>query len=125
MTIENKEKLITDKLKLTEIFNTYYINIVENSSIISPSTTGNPNNLLENSNTVKNIIEEFKNHPSIIIIRRQTNLNVNIFDFPHTFLEEINKIIKNINPEKERVLIRFHLKLSKFQQPALICTLLI
>ena len=93
--------------------------------VIPPSTTGNPNNLLENSSTVKNMIEEFKNHPTIIIIRNQTNLNVNIFDFPRTFLEEINKIIKNINPEKERVLIRFHLKLSKFQQTELICTLLI
>ena len=32
--IENKGKFISGNLKLTEIFHTYYINIVENTSII-------------------------------------------------------------------------------------------
>ena len=56
--------------------------------------------LTTRSNTVKNIIEEYKNHASIINIRNQTNLNVDTFDFPHATAEEINKIIKDINPEK-------------------------
>ena len=33
----------------------------------------NPNNLLEDSDIVKNIIEEYKNHPSIINIKKETN----------------------------------------------------
>ena len=41
ITIENNEKLVSVTLKLTEIFNTHYINIVENSSGIPHSTTGN------------------------------------------------------------------------------------
>ena len=68
ITIENKGKLISDNLKLTEIFNTHCINIVEILSGIPSSTTGNPKNLLEDSNTVKNIIEEYKNQSSIINI---------------------------------------------------------
>ena len=40
ITIENKGKLISDNLKLTEIFNTHYIDIVENSSAIPPRTKG-------------------------------------------------------------------------------------
>ena len=115
-----QSKLVGDKLKLTEIFNTHYINIIENSSGIPPSTAGNPNNPLENSNTLKNIIEVYKNHPSIINIRNQTNLNANAFDFPHATAEEINKIIKDINPKKELVLIRFHPKFQNFQQTLLI-----
>ena len=100
ITIKNKGKLISDNLKLTETFNTHYINIVENSSGIPPYTTGNPDNPLEDSNTVKNIIEEYENHPSIINIWNQTNLNVNTFDFPHAIAEEINKIIEDINPKE-------------------------
>ena len=125
ITIENKGKLVRDKLKLTWIFNTNYIKIVKNSSGIPPSITGNPNTPLEDSNTVKNIIEVYKNHPSIINIRNQTNLNANAFDFPHATAEEINKIIKDINSKKELLLIRFHLKLPNFQQTLLIRTLLI
>ena len=125
ITIENKGKLVRDKLKLTWIFNTNYIKIVRNSSGIRPSITGNPNTPLEDSNTVKNIIEVYKNHPSIINIRNQTNLNANAFDFPHATAEEINKIIKDINSKKELLLIRFHLKLPNFQQTLLIRTLLI
>ena len=46
------------------------MNIVHHSSGIPP--TGNPNNPLEDSNTVKNIIEEYTNHPNIINIRNKT-----------------------------------------------------
>ena len=100
ITIENKGKLTSDNLKLTKIFNTHCINIVEILSGIPSSTTGNPKNPLEDSNTVKNIIEEYKNQSSIINIGNQTNLNVNTFDFPYAIVEVINKIIKDINPKK-------------------------
>ena len=55
-----------DNLKLNKIFNTHYINIVKNSLGIPPSTTTSPNNPLEDSNTVKNMIENYKNHPSTV-----------------------------------------------------------
>ena len=99
-TIENNRKLISDNLRLTEIFNPHYINIDENSSGILPSITGNHNNPLEDSNTGKSIIEEYKNHPCIINIRNQTNQNVYTSEFPYATAEEINKSIKNINPKK-------------------------
>ena len=80
--MENKRKFINDNLKLTEVLNIHYINIAENSSGVPLSIRGNPNNPLEDSNSAKNIIEEYKNH-SIINIRNQTNLKVNTFDFPY------------------------------------------
>ena len=58
------------------------------------------NNPLENYNTVKNVIAEYKNHPSIINIKNRTNLNVNTSDFPDVTAEERNKIIEDINPAK-------------------------
>lgn len=72
-TIENKRKLFNDNLSFTEIFNAHYVNIVEISSVFPPSVTENLNNLLRDSNTVKNINEQYKNHPSINI-KNQTNL---------------------------------------------------
>ena len=100
ITIEDKGKIVTDKAELTEIFNTHYINIVEKSSGISPSVIGNPNNPLEDTKTVKTIIEEYKNHPSIISIGKHMYSNRNTFDFQKPKVEEINKIIKSINPQK-------------------------
>ena len=43
-----------NKGKLTAIFSTHHINIVESSSGIPFSTTENSNNPLEDPNTVKN-----------------------------------------------------------------------
>ena len=57
--------------QIDKIFNVHYINIVENSSSITPSTTENPNNPLEDSNLIKDIIEQNKNPPNIINIRRK------------------------------------------------------
>ena len=100
ITVENKEKLISNNLKLAEIFNTYFRNIVEKLSGILLSVTGNPNNPLKDSNSVKNIIEQYENHPSIITIKYQANLNAGTYDFLHANAEEINKIIKDVNPKK-------------------------
>ena len=67
ITIKNKGKPFNDNLKFTEIFNVHYINIVEKLSGIPPSVTGNPNNPLKDSNTEKNINEQYNNHASINI----------------------------------------------------------
>ena len=100
ITIKNNEELVTDKSELAEIFNTHYINIVEKSSGIGPSVIGNPNDSLEDSKTVKTIIEEYKNHPSIINIKKQVPHNIEMFHFQKPTVGEINKIIKSINPKK-------------------------
>ena len=55
---------------------------------------------MEDSNTVARIIEEYRNHPSIINIKNQTSLSSKSFDFPHAKVDEINKFIRNIDPKK-------------------------
>ena len=94
ITTENKGELISDSLKLTNILNTYYINLVEKLSGILPSVAGNPNNSLEDSETVKNIIKQYKNHPSIINIKNQANINASTYDFLHANAEETKKLLK-------------------------------
>ena len=54
---ENGETL-TDKKKITNAFNSHYINIVEKTSGIAPEIEGNPNDKTLDKSTVKAIIKK-------------------------------------------------------------------
>ena len=92
--------MVTDKPKLANLFNLHYINIVENTSGVPPVIQENPNNPNEDNTTVKNIIKQYENHSSIINIKNHINSPSTRFDIPTAKTEDINKIIKNINPKK-------------------------
>ena len=66
-TLIRKNKIISDEKKLTELFNSYYINIVEKSSGTKPKTFGTN---FENPSvqSVRDVVNSYKNHPSIIKI---------------------------------------------------------
>ena len=67
--------------------------IVEKSSGILPITAGNPNKRVQNSNTLKNLIEEYQNHPSTVNIKNQTNLNIYTYIIFHKQLQK-RKLLK-------------------------------
>ena len=100
ISIKVNDDLVTDKTKLANLFNLHYINIVENTSGAPPVIQGNPNNPNEDNTTVKNIIKEYENHSSIINIKNHIDSPVIRFDIPTAKIEDMNKIIKNINPKK-------------------------
>ena len=60
---------------------------------------GNLNNANEDKTTVKNI-KQYGNHSSIINIKNPIDFSATRFDIPTAKVEDINKIIKNINPKK-------------------------
>ena len=60
---------------------------------------GNFNNANEDKTTVKNI-KQYENHSSIINIKNPIDFSATRFDIPTAKVEDINKIIKNINPKK-------------------------
>ena len=103
ISIKVNDDLVTDKTKLANLFNLHYINIAENTSGASPVIQGNANNLNEDNTTVKNIIKQYENHCSIINIKNHIDSPVIRFDIPIVKMEDINKIIKNINPKKQQV----------------------
>ena len=84
---------------LVEIFNKHYINIVEETSGIAPNNLGNPLDPNLNAKAVHEIIENYRSHPSIIKIKEIVKEKL-IFDFPEAATEDINKIIKSLNPSK-------------------------
>ena len=58
--------LLKDEKILAEMFNKHYINIVEKTSEIAPKNLGNPLDPKLDEKTIREIIENYRNHPSII-----------------------------------------------------------
>ena len=71
ITIKHKDNIVTDNSKLTHLFNSHYINIVENTSGMSPENIGNPECKSDDCwLTVVKIIKHYKNHQSIETINK-------------------------------------------------------
>ena len=83
------------------MFNKHYINIVEETSGIAANNLGNPLDPNLNAKAVHEIIENYRSHP----IKEKL-----IFDFPEAATEDINKIIKSLNPSKATVLTTYLLR---------------
>ena len=107
IAIENKGKIVTDKSKLANLFNSHYINIVEKTSGCPPEIEGNPENKTNDKATVQSIIRKYQTHPSILNIKSKNTVK-NTFDIPAATSEQINKIIKELNAKKQQGLIRSH-----------------
>ena len=50
--------------------------------------------------TVKSVIKKYENHSSIININNKVGKSENRYDIPLAAAEQINKIIKKLNPNK-------------------------
>ena len=77
----------------------HYINIVGKTSGLTPKSIGNSSNPDHDRSTAKEIIESYKNHPSIIKIK-ECSKNLIRFDFPKPTAVDISLIIKSLNPKK-------------------------
>ena len=92
-------ELIKDDKILVELFNNHYINIVEKTSGLAPNCIGYPENPNLDKSTVLDIINKYKDHPSITKIK-ELGINKTSFEFPEATTEDINKIIRKLNPNK-------------------------
>ena len=112
-TIHIKEKdIISDEKILVELFNDHYTNIVKNSSGVSPVCLGNPSNPESDSHTVSEIIETYKDHPSITKIK--DNLIISeTFDLPKANVSDVNSIILNLNTKKSSGPDHIHLRIIR------------
>ena len=104
---KNKNELVSIKTNdciksesvLVEMFNNHYINIVEKTSDIVPESLGDSSLPENDEETVNKILKHYENHPSVSKIKCNQNETLN-FDFPTAKVEDINKIIKSLNPRK-------------------------
>ena len=84
-----------------EMLNKHYINIVEKRSGIAPKNLGNPLNPKLDEKSIREMIENYRNHTSIIKINEIVKEKP-IFDFSEVATEDINKIIKPIKVIKPK-----------------------
>ena len=118
----HKSKIISDEKQLTKLFNSYYINIVEKSSGTKPKTFGTN---FENTSvrSVRNIVNSYKNHPSIIKIKQLVNgsdvSDSERFSFKTVNESEIKDLLKNLDIKKATGIDTIPLKLLKLSAECL------
>ena len=101
--LKESDDLIIDDNKISEILNQQYVNIVEISTGSAPTNLGdfditNKESIIE---YINKIISHFQEHPSIKIIKEQTQtLKLPIFKTPLAEIEDINKILNDLNIKK-------------------------
>ena len=105
--IENKKEHISitkgedinNENILVEMFNNHYTNIAEKTSGTTPDSIGNSSHAENDSAIIDKIIEHYEIYPSICKIKNNQNKS-KTFEFPEAEVEDINKIIKSLNPKK-------------------------
>ena len=94
------------------MLNKHYVNIVKKTSGTGSKNLGNPSDPKIDEKTIREIIENYRNHPSIIKTKEIVKEKP-IFDFPEVTTEDINKIIKSLNPNKATCPDHIPLKIIK------------
>ena len=87
------DKIITDESKLTEIFNTEYINIVERSTGSKPEAFALSGKVSDdNTFLISEIVDKYHNHPSILKIKEIEDDRQSTFDFPEVNVNDVSKL---------------------------------
>ena len=83
------EKIITEDQAVAEVFNKFFINIVPNLKISTDH--GYDNDFIATDDQVTNAVNKFRNHPSIIMIKKKEK-NDQSFSFgPLTYDDVLKK----------------------------------
>ena len=120
ITLIHQNKIISYEKQLTKLFNSYYINIVEKSSDTKTFGTNFENTSVQ---SVRDIVNSYKNHPSIIKIKQVVNgsnvSNSERFSFKMVNESEIKDLLKNLDIKKASGIDTIPPKLIKFFQKTL------
>ena len=99
ISINDKGKIVNNEVKLVELFNSYFINAVEKITGKTPTSLRDSSNQQNDTNNVKKIISEYKNHPSVVTIK-ETYKHFGNFNLPKANPKDINKMVKSLNSKK-------------------------
>ena len=102
-------KMITEDLKIAEIFNHYFTNITESLGISEDQTLLSPTNGI--NDPVEKAIKKYANHPSIKKIKECCELNQ--FEFKPVTINEILLQIQKLNSKKASPLNSIPAKILK------------
>ena len=98
------EEMITNDRILAKRFNEHYINIVEHSSGFKPSKMSFSAESRINNHFLKSIANQYKDHTSIVNIRKNafnnTHLGISPFSTQEVTPDKVNSILKSLDANK-------------------------
>ena len=97
ITLVEDDKILSQDAENAKTFNEYYINIPILNTQSNQSFSTQPRSLEEN--TISRIIERYKDHPSINLIKSKKNCSANTFSFTPVSTEEVKRAIKSLDPK--------------------------
>ena len=101
--LDGKEMITNDRI-LSKRFNEHYINIVERSSGFKPSKMSLSAQSRINNHFLKSIANQYKDHPSIVHIRKNalnnTHLGISSFSTEEVTPDKVNSIRKSLDANK-------------------------
>ena len=101
--LDGKEMITTDRI-ISKRFNEHYINIVERSSGFKPPKMSLSVQSRINNRFLKSIASQYKDHPSIVNIRKNalnnTHLGISSFSTEEVTPDKVNSIIKSLGANK-------------------------
>ena len=100
ITLVNGEKMITDSAELTEVFNDYYINIVQKSSGKKLTSIAENYGIKDDREAVKKILATHKNHPNVLAIIQNPNNNFESFPFKEVENSAVLRLLKEVDGRK-------------------------
>ena len=99
ITLLENDELISDESKQGDIFNDYFTNIVEYSSGKKTSDTANTLAGAKIDQIIDVILDSYKNHPSVLLIKGNTK-NSKVFKFRKVTEAEVKKVMESLDCKK-------------------------
>ena len=100
ISLVKDDKIVTDDHDLCEIFNDYYINIVESTSGKKPSSIANANLVDDDREIVRLILDKYKDHPSILAIVQDPEHTFQSFSFNEVTARDVWLQLKMLDGSK-------------------------
>ena len=92
------EEVITDDIKVSEVFNDYFLNIVPNLNITTEINIDKDLSLPRSNDQMLNSIKELQNHDSIVMIKTKNKNSV--FSFSPVTYDDVLEEVLNLNVAK-------------------------
>ena len=123
--LKNDEKMITYEKKLVQFFNDHYINLVERPCGFKPEKVEFDFGLCNKNGILSSILNKYRNHPSIVKIHKNINLQSSSIHIPSSSWgskitpKEINTILKSLNSKQAPGIDKIPTKLVKLASDVL------